>query len=216
MSWLTDWLPSNPDRVWTVELWLAVLLAVSVVASGVFGFVLWQVSNYRGSLEKKMATKQLAETKDELSEAQRRGDATLAQTREELAKEQKKARELEARLRPRQLSPEDVGQIADALRVAGSFKVHMIRGSGDAEASQLANQMKVMFERAGWAVVQDLVDLTGSPRFGLHIYASQDPPNAGVVALYHALKSKDLDFQLFRDTNLAPDVIRIQVGSKQR
>jgi hypothetical protein len=57
MSWLTDWLPSNPDRIWTVELWLAVLLAVSVVASGVFGFVLWQVSNYRGSLEKKMATK---------------------------------------------------------------------------------------------------------------------------------------------------------------
>jgi len=87
---------------------------------------------------------------------------------------------LEQRLRPRELSAADVSEIAGTLRAAGSFKVHMIRGSGEAEAARLADQLKAAFVQAGWTVEKNLVDLTGTPRFGLNIKPSKTvnvPPN---------------------------------------
>jgi len=92
----------------------------------------------------------------------------------------------------------------------------MIYGTGDAEAARLAEQLKAAFVEAGWTVEKFLVDLSGTPRFGLKLYASQDPPNAALVALHNSLKSKNLDFQLLRDVSLPADVIAIALGSKER
>src|SRR5262245_32957916 len=55
---------------------------------------------------------------------------------------------LETRLRPRDLSAADISDIARRLRAAGSFKVHMICGSGDAEAARLSEQLKAAFDEA--------------------------------------------------------------------
>ena len=123
---------------------------------------------------------------------------------------------LQQRLRPRELSPTDISETARTLRAEGSFKVRIIRGTGDTEAARLTEQLNAAFVQAGWTVETDLVDLTGTPHFGLNIYASQNPPNTAVVALHNCLKRKNLDFKLIRDINLPPDVIGIDVGSKER
>ena len=51
MTWLAGWLPQAPERLWHLEVVLAVLLALSVVASAGFGFLLWRVSGYRAEVE---------------------------------------------------------------------------------------------------------------------------------------------------------------------
>jgi len=119
------------------------------------------------------------------------------------------------RIRFRQLSESQIHAISDRLRQAPTAKIRMLQPTGDQEVVQLAEQLKQALEGAGWSIEQDLVDLSGTARFGLIVYASENPPNASVSALYRALQDAQLSLLLHRDVNLPPDVIGIQIGSKE-
>jgi len=141
-------------------------------------------------------------------------EEALDKVKESLAQLEKKTDAINQRVQPRQLSDSQIATIAQSLKQAPVAKIHMIRPTGDSEVARFAEQFKISFQKAGWTVEKDVVDLSGAPRFGLVVFASQDPPNASVVALYNALKNVGLEFKLTRDVNLPPDVIGIQVGTK--
>src|SRR3989338_6085683 len=129
MTWISAWLPTTPASTWRLEVVLAIFLLVSIMASAVFGYLLWDATSHRGGLEKSASDIELETTKTE----QRKTSETLAQTREEPAVAAKKAAELEARQAPRHLAPEQRVMLIAALRPHTGVEVTVMATIGDAE-----------------------------------------------------------------------------------
>jgi hypothetical protein len=142
-------------------------------------------------------------------------EESLSKTEQRLHAAEEQTSTLGERIRFRQLSESQIQAISNRLRQAPMAKIRMLQPTGDQEVVQLAEQVKQALEGAGWSIEKDLVDLSGTPRFGLILYASENPPNASVSALYRALHNAQLSLLLHRDVNLPPDVIGIQIGSKE-
>jgi hypothetical protein len=142
-------------------------------------------------------------------------DKGLEQIQASLRHLEQRTTELAASVQPRQLSEEQIAALVRRLSGVTKAKVHIIRPSGDQEVARLTEQIKKVLGSAGWPIEKDLVDLTGTPRSGLVLFASTDPPNPSVRALYIGLEAAQLGpLQLIRDTSLTNDVIGIQVGAK--
>ncbi|OFV85339.1 MAG: hypothetical protein A2W26_06965 [Acidobacteria bacterium RBG_16_64_8] len=180
MTWISAWLPTTPASTWRLEVVLAIFLLVSIMASAVFGYLLWAATSHRGGLEKSASDIELETTKTE----QRKTSETLAQTREELAVAAKKAAELEARQAPRHLAPEQRVMLIAALRPHTGVEVTVMATIGDAERMVFAMELVEALRAAGWAMRTPAVGQLAAAATGVIVIIHDEataPPGAAIL-----------------------------------
>ena len=206
-NWIQCRLPKATDK--------ALDIIRSLVIFG--GIAIFVVSRFQSEYEKEDLQRLLHTTQDSLS---KQGNEIADARQKQMAAEQR-LREteeqtalLDERTQFRQLSELQIKAISDRLRQVPPAKIHMIQPTGDQEVVRLAEQLKQILQGIGWSIEKDLIDLSGASRFGFILYASENPPNASVSALYRTLQDVQFSPLLHRDVTLPPDVIGIQIGVK--
>ena len=61
----------------------------------------------------------------------------------------------------------------------------MLHPVGDPEVAQSSAQLEKIFTQANWEIESNKIDLSGAPRVGLILYASENPPNQIIQVLYN-------------------------------
>jgi hypothetical protein len=217
MTWLAGWLPQAPERLWHLEVVLAVLLALSIVASAGFGFLLWRVSGYRAEVENATVSADLDKTRGELAAAKAQANADLARTRAELAQADAKVAELETRQAARQIAPDRRDELVRRLKPGAGTRVLVMATIGDAERMNYASSFAQALTAAGWDVAAPGVMQFAIAATGVHI-GTRDAgqPNQGAKILLDALAAIGVAVQLDSlGPNADPQVVHLIVGGKQ-
>ena len=122
---------------------------------------------------------------------------------------------LEEQLAPRKLTSEQISIIAENIRPIKSIKIHFLLIASDPEANTFKEQIQKAIETGGWIIEEDLISIAGAFN-GISLFASQDPPNEAVKALYLALKHVGFTPELYKDTTLSENIIKIKIGKKNK
>lgn len=200
MGWLTSWLPQSPDRLWYIEVGLAICAALS-------GFLLWRVSEYRADVIGRQA-----------EAARQQVIADLATTRSELDQARRKAEEFERQQAPRRITAEQRERLIRALSGQKSARVTVACPVGDGEALRFARDVVDVLKAAGWDVAdpQQLLFMPGNPiGFGVVVKDSAHPP-IGAELLLRTLSEAGLSVGPGVKSEMNPEIIMLVVGNKPR
>jgi hypothetical protein len=202
-------------RSWNVFYnWAAIGCAVGTAASlvGIFvtGDRLAKIDEEKQHItEKKLAT---AESKQGIAE----GKLVIAEQKQTLA--ESKISQLESEAKGRRLSPQQIIDLAHALKLITKPNVpaSVMALDGDIEAMDVGDELKVAFNEAGVRV--DMVQYTtliGDTGRGIFVrqMPSQAPLGLKVAA---ALKSIGLDSKVVEYADLKPGDVQIMVGSRPK
>jgi len=127
---------------------------------------------------------------------------------------EEKALFIEKALMPRVLSSEQISIIAERINKIKNTKIHFLLIASDPEAESFRNQLRKALEKGGWTIEKSETSVIGA-FVGVTLFASHDPPNEAVTALYLSLKEFGFDPWLLKDENLPENVIGIKIGKKK-
>lgn len=149
-----------------------------------------------------------------LSEAEQRSAHELAQTRAELADAQRRAAALEARQAPRRLTSEQAQAVKGGLKERPETPVVVSDMLGDPESEQYANELTIAIRQAGWQVDVRHSKFEPQPR-GLIVQVRNleaAPRAAGI--LLDALRRAGLEVQVAQNQGVAEALTILIVGHK--
>lgn len=212
----TSLLPPSPDRLSSIEWWLWFAAYAFGILAPVAGFVAYQISNYRGRIERSAAEAErdrLKTQNEELSEAQKRADEEVARARKEAAEAKSKAAEVEAKQAPRRLDSERASALGRELRSAPRGSILIVSPAGDHEAIAYALDFRGIFESAGWTVGWQSVMAAGLG-IGVHVVVRRTPASdAKTAALLRGLEPAAPGFSHEVETRISEDA-ELFIGSK--
>ncbi len=193
---MSAWLPATAEETWRLEVGLAILLAVSIFASGVFGYLLWLATSHRGALEKAAA------------------DAELATTRAELGQTRAAAEELRQRIAPRDVTPQQRTTMLRILREGPIGDVVVLHGS-DAEAHVFAARLGSILSEAGWAVKQEGgISIGAAFDFSIQMQDAAAPPPRAVTLRRAIEEAFGRPVRLREQKSMGVDTVILDVPTK--
>jgi hypothetical protein len=209
MSWL-DSLSLESMKVLNNRLTLAFVIAGVVVA--VLGLLAWYTSSRVSTLQDARDNERTAAAKnvaDALRERLQVAESTAGQAQTE-------ARALAEANKPRVLSNEARGLLANALNATPRGPVSVRAVASDRETYVFAQQIYGVFKGAGWPMLGGVDSITqpGSPA-GVVVRIEnlkQPPPQIGTVR--QALRQAGVAADYQRNVILHPHEVEIFVGSK--
>ncbi len=140
-------------------------------------------------------------------------EEAMDKLRHDLSKVESKTGQLERRIAPRTLSPEQLKTIRDTLHHSGSYSISISAISGDQEAFQFAEYLKQAISAGGWQVEGVNQVVRSGPVIGLMISVGADPAPAHANILYQALKVSGFVASGNLDQNLPQGRVDLIVGS---
>jgi hypothetical protein len=194
------------EQLNTFYRWSRILLAIFGVITALITIVSFYLSDRISSLQEK--EKAQAQARLEVAEKQ------IVDTRQKAESAEITANQLKEKARHRHLNPEQVSSISTHLKNSVKYTIELQCITNNTEAWQFAEQIKVVFESAGYSFARIVPIINIPPIKGIRIRAKIQPQKGMDKAIAELLQSQGQPLTIEKTEQQTAD-ITIQIGEKK-